>query len=95
MFKKTQECLREWDLNPGDKELRDAYFESVHALLLTPAFVRMQKNPYTLDWNSARRTEDRLTFNPILKAFYATHLQLSKLVHNSVPHYLQVGFAVS
>lgn len=94
MFDKAQEFLRDWDANPTDDEKRDGYVNCVHDLMLNPSFVRMRKNPHEVEWKSARRLEDRLTFSPLLKIFYATHFQLTKLVHNSIPHYIQVCFKI-
>lgn len=91
LFELSQTRLRAWDAAPDNGNLKEGYFQAVHDLVICSSFSKMQKNPYDLDWKSASLAEARLSFNVRRQIFYVTHYQLSKLVHNSVPHILQVS----
>lgn len=80
---------------PGSQDNRKTFFELVHCMLLNPSIVKLTKNPYDLDWDEAHRLEKKLSLtSPVLKIFYSLHFQLTKVIHNSIPHYLQVVYSI-
>ncbi|KAI6180626.1 hypothetical protein M3Y98_00741100 [Aphelenchoides besseyi] len=86
-FKQTQKNLKRWNNEPKNEKLANTYFDSVHDLLQLRPFKRLRRNPYLIEKESNVRLFD---FSPLQSAYFTTHKQLAHLVHNSVPHHLQI-----
>ncbi|KAI6226100.1 hypothetical protein M3Y99_01326200 [Aphelenchoides fujianensis] len=87
LFEQTQKYLTRWNANPHHEHLGEKFFSLAHKLLQTSAFKRLRKHPFEASGTGEKHAH---SFNPTLHAYFTTHKQLGDLVHNSVPHRLQV-----